>query len=104
MKLPGSARSEQFNPDITPWIRQPLDCLNNGLTRRMTFVKPVQCGGSTVGEVAICYLLAHGTGGDLQYNWENDDKAGERWDKRIEKFLRACPAVMARWPARSSRV
>lgn len=98
VKLPGSARSEQFDPDLTRWICQPLDCLNNGITRRMTFVKPVQCGGSTVGEVAICYLLANGSGGDLQYNWENDDKAGERWDKRIEKIIRACKPVMERWP------
>lgn len=64
----------------------------------MSFIKPVQSAGSTLGEVAICYLLANGTGGDLQYNWETDDKAGERWDKRIEKFLRACNEVMKRWP------
>lgn len=103
VSLPGSARSERFNPDITPWTRKPLDCLNNGVTRRMTFVKPVQCGGSVVGEVAICYYVANGTGGDLQYNWENDDKALERWDKRIEKILKACPEVVKRWPIDSKK-
>lgn len=98
VRLPGSARSEAFDPDITPWTRLPLDLQNDGVTRRITFVKPVQCGGSVVGEVGICFKVCHGAGGDLQYNWENDDKAKERWKKRIEKILKACPEVMKFWP------
>lgn len=98
VKLPGSARSESFDPDLTPHIIQPLDCLNDGITRRMTFVKPVQVGGSVLGEVALCYFTVHGVGGDIQYNWESDDKAKERWKKRIEKILRACPEIMKLWP------
>ena len=99
VKLPGSARSEVFSPDITRWTNQPLDCLNNGITRTMTLVKPVQAGGSVVGEVAMCYFLSNGTGGDMQFNWEDDTKAGERYSKRLEKILRACPKVMERWPS-----
>ena len=103
VRLPGSARSESYDPDLTPWTRHPLDCLNNGVTRRMTFVKPVQCGGSVVGEVALCYLICNGSGGDIQYNWESDDKAKERWKKRIDKILRACPEVMKVWPVDANK-
>ena len=67
--------------------------------RRVTFVKPVQSGGSTAGEGVMCYLLATASGGDVQYNWQNDLKADERWEKRVERILRACQPVMSRWPA-----
>lgn len=98
VKLPGSARSDAFNPDISPWIREPLDKIGEPGTRVVTMLKPVQTGGSTVGEVALCHAIGTFSSGDIQYNWQDNDKAGERWDKRIEKILRACPEVMARWP------
>ncbi len=98
VKLPGSARSEDYDPDIAPWTKEPLERLNQPGTTVVTFIKPIQSGGSTVGEVALCHAIATFSRGDIQYNWEDDIKAGEKWDKRIEKILRACPAVMARWP------
>lgn len=98
VRLPISAQSDAFDPDIAPWIREPLEKLGDPATRVVTFVKPIQSGGSTVGEVALCHGIATFSRGDIQYNWEDDIKAGERWDKRIEKILRACPEVMQRWP------
>lgn len=74
---------------------EPLECSDNG-TRSMTFIKPVQSGGSVVGEGCICYNVAVKYGGDIQYNWQNDRKADERFIKRIDKILRACKPVMAR--------
>lgn len=103
VRLIGSARSENFNPEITPWTIKPLECTDDGITRRVTFVKPVQAGGSVVGEVALCRWLAVHTSGDVQYNWEIDEKAEDRWDKRVEKILKACKPVMARWPADRSK-
>lgn len=55
------------------------------------------------GETAICYWLAMEAGGDIQYNWEDDGKAGERWDKRTERILEACVPVMARAPSTLKR-
>lgn len=98
VKLPGSARSEQFDSSITPWTREPIQRLDDGHTRRMVFIKPIQAGGSVVGEIAACYWAATKTGGDIQLNWQNDDQADARWIKRIEKILMACAPVKARWP------
>lgn len=98
VKLPGSARSQRYDPGITPWTIKPIECAGDGVTRLVTFVKPVQSGGSVAGEVILCYWLATQAGGDIQYNWQNDEKAFERWYKRIERILRACPPVLARWP------
>jgi hypothetical protein len=44
------------------------------------------------------------TNGDIQYNWQNDEKADERWKKRIEKILRACKPIMDIWPHDRSKV
>jgi hypothetical protein len=93
--LVGSARSEHFRSSITPWTREPIECANDG-TRRMTFIKPIQAGGTSVGEIAICFWLANWNGGDIQYNWPNDLHADARWKKHIEKKLKACAPVMDR--------
>jgi hypothetical protein len=96
VRLPGSARSERFDSAITPWTREVIETAGDGITRKSTFIKPVQSGGSVAGEVVLCFWLATNNGGDLQYNWQNDEKAGERWTKRINKIVRACEPVMAR--------
>lgn len=95
VRLPGSAQSDTFSPDITPWTRDPLECANNG-TRKMTFVKPIQCGGSTVGEIALLFWLANWSSGNCAYYWPNDQAADGRWAKEMEKKLTACREVMAR--------
>jgi len=98
VRLPGSARSEKYDASITPWTNEPLEMACSGEAKVITFIKPVQGGGSVAGEVAICYWLATESGGDVQYNWNDDGKAKDRWDKRFERILRACPAVMVRAP------
>jgi hypothetical protein len=89
VRLPGSARSERFDADITPWIKEPLSKINDALTRKITLIKPVQAGGSTFGEVSLLYWIAF-CRGFLQYNWEDDNKAATRWESRIEPLLKAC--------------
>ena len=95
VRLVGSAFGETFRCDKTPWVREPMECANNG-TRKMTFVKPIQSAGTTVGEVAILFWLAHWSGGDVAYYWPSDSKADDRWSKATEKRLRACKQVMER--------
>ncbi len=96
VRLIGSVLSEAYDPDITPWTKAPIEATDDGYTRRGTFVKPIQCGGSEVGTVGILFRIATSSGGDIQYNWPNDAKAKDKWDKAIERKIRACPAVMQR--------
>lgn len=103
LNLPGSARSERFDASITPWTRAPLESVLDRYLRMGTFIKPVQSGGSVVGEAIICEWIANEQGGDIQYNWEDDEKADARFDKRFSRILRACPEVMKRWPAATDR-
>lgn len=103
VRLIGSARSERFDPSISPWIVEPLERINDGVTRKVTFVKPVQSGGSAAGEIAICYWVSNSSNGDIHWNWEHGEKAEKRWDKRIERILKACQPVMDRWPQDRSK-
>ena len=98
VRLPGSAKTARFDCSLTPWLREPLEHLADGVTRIIDFVKPIQTGGSVLGEVALCYWLSTQNGGDVQYNWEDDEKAYERWEKRIVRILMANKEVMKRWP------
>lgn len=95
VRLPGSARSERFDISITPWLKEPLQRIADGITRVITFVKPVQCGGSVLGEIALLFWIMYGRG-FLQYNWQDDVKAKDRWESRFEKVLKACAAVLQR--------
>lgn len=98
VRLPGSAKSERFDSSITPWTRVVIECCDDGVTQSFTFVKPIQGGGSVAGEIALCRWLATKNHGDIQYNWQTDDKADERFIKRMEKILQACGPVMKRAP------
>ena len=97
LNLPGSARTTRFDSSITPWLRLPLSLINDGVTRIITFVKPVQTGGSVLGEAALCYLIANVYGGDFQFNWETNHKAYDRWDTRIEKIFDATQPVREKY-------
>ena len=50
VRLIGSARSEAYDPDVTPWTKAVIEAADDGLSRVITFVKPVQSGGSAAGE------------------------------------------------------
>lgn len=95
VRLIGSARSEQFEPEISPWTKEPIECAGNGC-RKMTLIKPVQSGGSVVGEIALLFWLSTWPSGDVAYFWQNDMAADARWSKRFEKIMLACAPLMAR--------
>ena len=91
-------KGQHYQADITPWTRLPIELSDKiGSIRYITFIKPVQTGGSVVGEIAICRWIIRGFG-KIQWNWDTDDFADKRWYERIEPILLACPPVRAKWP------
>src|ERR1700722_19767608 len=83
IQLIGSARSQEYDPNVSPWTIAPLECA--GRPGRMTLIKPIQSGGSVVGEIAILFWLSTWPSGDVGYFWQNDLSADDRWLKRFEK-------------------
>lgn len=97
--LPTSVRSKHFRASIVPQLVKPMRAAVARTTRTNTLIKPVQCGGSTAGEVVLLYAMNHFSG-FMQYNWSNDKRAKERWESRIEAIIKACQPVMRMIAAR----
>lgn len=90
-----AGRADYYDPDIAPWGVAPLECANDG-TQKMTLIKPVQTGGSTVGEVALLFWMSVWASGNCSYYWQNDLAALKRWHTEFEKLMLACGPLMAR--------
>lgn len=91
-------KGQRFSSEMTPWTRYPIELADRiGFTRYITFIKPVQSGGSVVGEIAVCRWIIRAFG-KIQWNWDTDDFARKRWYERLEKILRSCPPVRSKWP------
>lgn len=81
------AKGEMFRSDNTPWTRLPIELCFQPQMREVTFVKPTRTGGSAAGHVVLCGWTKIASG-QIQYNWPNDTKAEDMWDKEIEPILR----------------
>lgn len=75
-----------FDSSRTPQLIEPIRFINNPEYRVGTLMKPVQCGGSTVGEIAMAWWLRYATG-LIQFNWQDDQKAAFRWKQRLLPLL-----------------
>lgn len=91
-------RGNKFDPVKTPWIIEPLERTDDGMTRVVTVVGPVQSAKSVIEEVAVCRWLATNSGGDVQWNFQDDEFADDRYDKRIRRILDNCEPVENRRP------
>jgi len=103
VRMPKSAMSVGFDPDMTPWIREPIDKTDLRERRSTTLVKPIQSAGTTGGEVLLCYWITFKSYGDIQYNWPNDEHFKKIWDNRFEPILKSTEAVMAVAPGNAAR-
>jgi hypothetical protein len=78
-----------FDPEMTPQLIEPIRAMVDEDTRIGTFVKPVQVGGSTAGEIVLAYWAAF-MNGLIQFNWQDDEMASKRWHDRIFPTLESC--------------
>ena len=78
-----------FDSSRTPQLIEPMRAMADADTRIGTLIKPVQVGGSTAGEIVCAYWAAFSTG-LIQFNWEHDMKATNRWQDRIARTLESC--------------
>jgi hypothetical protein len=78
-----------FSAARCPQIVEPIRSMADADTRIGTLIKPVQVGGSTAGEVVCAYWAAFFSG-LLQFNWEDDAKAEDRWKDRVLPCLESC--------------
>ena len=100
--LPGSLRSQRFRIEIAPWLRLPLTLSDNPRVRRLMCMAAVQASKSTAGEIIIGRKLATDPG-NMLYNWEDEGKAKELWDDRIERTIRQAKQLAHRMPPQKTK-
>lgn len=92
VRLPHSARSEDFDINISPWLREPSQCVTDGVTREMTLVGAVQGAKTTLAEIAIPYWLTNEPG-PIMFNSDTDPNAHDWSESRMYPTLAASPAT-----------
>lgn len=81
-----------FDSTRTPQLIEPIRAMADADTRIGTLIKPVQVGGSTAGEIVCAYWAAF-YNGLIQFNWQDDKKAEDRWNDRIFPTLESCKDI-----------
>lgn len=79
----------KFDSSVSPWIRYMIERATRPGPCHFTQIKPVQAGGSNGGEGILLYWTMFEQG-RIQYNWENDQKAEDRWKTRFYPLIEAC--------------
>ncbi len=84
-----SARSTRFDPDATPWLREPLDWFSDPSIREQVLILPTGGGKTTVFDVCIPHSIAENPGSILLV-MQTDPDAKEHMEDRLLPILRAC--------------
>lgn len=88
---------EYFESARSPWLIEPLRMADDPLISNLTFIKPIQLGGTSLGEILLMRWILSGNG-LIHYNWPTNEKALDRWKKFTERRLRACHPIRAALP------
>jgi hypothetical protein len=91
-----------FSTEHTPQIVEPLQRLSDPGPKEINLQGPAAGGKSTVGEVALCYIIDNEPGFTGWFA-QDEDAAKEFAETRINRVLESCERVRARFPAGQGR-
>jgi phage terminase large subunit GpA-like protein len=89
-----SHRHGKYSVELTPYLREPMDCASDPEVRRLTFIKSVQIAGTTLAENIVGYYM-HGDPSPVLYVCETEDKASAWSKESLAPMIRDTP-VLAR--------
>ncbi|MBU2708930.1 phage terminase large subunit family protein [Zooshikella marina] len=93
--------SDPWSPEITPYIIEPLDCLNSREYTAVFFVGPARTGKTLAfGEGWLSYVIAHNPG-DMLIVQIAKEKAQEYSKKRVDRAINCSPELAKRLSPRS---
>lgn len=102
MKLKGSPYGKRFMPDLTPWLKEPLELICDNRYQEITCMCCVQGGKTTVLTVASVWA-AEFQPDSMLITCQTDDDAKFLSKERIRPGLESIPEIVARLPQDKSR-
>jgi phage terminase large subunit GpA-like protein len=91
-QIPFSPMPAGFNPDETPWLKEPLRAIANDEFRIVQIIAPIQSGKSLMAELLSCYILTRVPAPTL-YLHDTDDNADNWIMTRLKVLWDNCPPV-----------
>jgi len=99
VKLPHSARSPDYDPDQSYWLRDPLDALPDTSLDEIVLIGPPGSAKTTYFEVALANIIVENPGPTLVLN--HTVPMTDVWfESRGKPALKACKPVAALWPTK----
>jgi hypothetical protein len=91
-QIPFSPMPAGFNPEETPWLKEPLRAIANDEFRLVQIIAPIQSGKSLMAELLSCYILSRVPAPTL-YLHDTDDNAINWVQTRLKVLWENCPPV-----------
>lgn len=103
VKFPHSDRAPTFDPDVAPWLVEPLEALANNSNTSVICRASVGSSKTTMFEVAIPYCIAEDPG-SMTVITQTDEDTFDWVDTRLNGVLQACAPVAALWPTDRGKI
>ncbi len=82
----------KYTVEVTPYLREPMDCASDPSVRKITFIKSVQIGGTTFAENVIGYYM-HADPAAILYVCEIEDKSKAFSSESLSPMIRDTPVL-----------
>jgi hypothetical protein len=98
VKLPFSARSTRFDPEMAPWLNKIIAACDDDSITKVVVRAPTGGAKTTLLEVFIPYVIAQKPGPMLLIG-QNDESVKEWSESRLTKVLESCKPVAQLFPS-----
>ena len=97
VRLPHSARSTQFDPELAPWLNDPLKAFADDRVKQICLIAPTGGAKTTFLELIVPWVVAQQPGPMLLVG-QNDDMSKEWAESRLIPILSSCEPVRKLFP------
>lgn len=97
VRLPHSARSSEFDPEMAPWLNDIIRAVTNDRVRQIIVRMPTGAGKTTFLELICPYIVANQPGPMLLVE-QTDDTSKDWAESRLMPVFEACEPVARLFP------
>jgi hypothetical protein len=102
VRLKNSPFGDRFLPDLTPWLKGPLEELAKNENTEITCMCCVQGGKTVLMQMGAAYAIAF-EAGPMMFNCQTDDDADDFAKERWATTLMSIPGIEGRLPPDKAR-